>query len=429
VPDQPPSHPTTPSDPATPPAPTGPERTDSPADRRLLTYLAVAMVATGQPVHEIDEELDAVGRRLGYPDLQVAAGPTGVSLALASGQPATIETVNGSLRLDQAAEVRLIRGQLMAGAIDSDEALGRLKSLRGRPERYPAWLSALAWVVASVGIGLILQPGAVNVLLTAIGSAIVLGLARLGARSRALATLLPSVAAFAVACLVFTAASAGVVDGALRTLLPPLAILLPGAILVTGLSEIAAGAMVAGVSRVGYGIVQLLLFALGILAAAALLRVPPEALSNIRVDDLGWWAAPLGLLLVSVGLCLMESIRLSLMPWVVLVLLAAFGAQALGQQLYGAQLGGFLGGAAASLCAAVVELIRPQLPRLVLFLPAFWMLVPGSLGLLSVTELALGPTGAASAGFGVVQLVGAIALGLLVGSVLARSLRVAFRRR
>jgi uncharacterized membrane protein YjjB (DUF3815 family) len=91
--------------------------------------------------------------------------------------------------------------------------------------------------------------------------------------------------------------------------------------------------------------------------------------------------------------------------------------------LYGAPLGGFLGGLAASLCAALVELVRPQLPRLVLFLPAFWMLVPGSLGLLSVTELALRPADTASTGFSVVQLVGAIALGLLVGSVLARSLR------
>ena len=253
-------------------------------------------------------------------------------------------------------------------------------------------------------------------LLTALCSGIVLGLARLSARSKALATLLPSVAAFVVACLVFGAASAGLVDGALRTLLPPLAILLPGAILVTGLSEIAAGAMVAGVSRVGYGVVQLLLFALGILAAAALLRVPPEALSNIRVDDLGWWAAPLGLVLVSIGLCLMESVRLSLMPWVVLVLLAAFIAQVLGQQLFGAALGGFLGAVAATFAAALVELFRPQLPRLVLFLPAFWMLVPGSLGLLSVTELALVPGGSASAGFAVVELVGAIALGLLVGS-------------
>lgn len=407
--------------------PSDPDSADQREDRLLLTYLAVAMVATGQPVHEIDEDLAGVGRRLGYPDLQVAAGPTTVVLALAGGEPATVENVAGSLRLDQAAEVRLIRQQLLLGILDRQTAITRLLTLRGRPDRYPRWLSSLAWVIASVGIGLILQPGVVNVALTAAGSVLVLGLAELSARSRALATLLPSVAAFVVACLVFAAASTGLVDGALRTLLPPLAILLPGAILVTGLSEIAAGAMVAGVSRVGFGVVQLLLFALGILAAAALLRVPTESLTNIRVDDLGWWAVPLGLLLVSGGLCLMESVRLSLMPWVVLVLLAAFGAQVLGQQLYGAPLGGFLGGVAASFAAAVVELLRPQLPRLVLFLPAFWMLVPGSLGLLSVTELALGPAGTASAGFAVVELVGAIALGLLVGSVLARSLRRAVR--
>jgi uncharacterized membrane protein YjjP (DUF1212 family)/uncharacterized membrane protein YjjB (DUF3815 family) len=414
---------------AVPETPSDPADADPRADRLLLTYLAVAMVATGQPVHEVDEDLAVVGRHLGYADVQVAAGPTGVTLALGAGQPATVETVNGPLRLDQAAEVRWIRQQLLTDEIGAEQAVTRLTSLRARPERYPGWLSATAWVVASVGIGLILQPGAVNVALTGVASVLVLGLARLGARSKALATLLPSVAAFIVACLVFGAAWAGMVDGALRTLLPPLAILLPGAILVTGLSEIAAGAMVAGVSRVGYGVVQLLLFALGILAAAALLRVPPEALSNIRVDDLGWWAAPLGLLLVSVGLCLMESVRLSLMPWVILVLLAAFGAQLLGQQLFGAALGGFLGGLAASFAAAVVELFRPQLPRLVLFLPAFWMLVPGSLGLLSVTELALGPASAATTGFGVVELVGAIALGLLVGSVLARSLRAVAHHR
>jgi len=397
-------------------------------DRLLLTYLAVAMVATGQPVHEIDEELGVVGQHLGHPDVQVAAGPTSVVLTLGAGQPATVETVNGPLRLDQAAEVRWIRQQVLTEQITAEQALTRLTSLRGRPERYPGWLSALAWVIASVGIGLILQPGAVNVALTAVGSALVLALVRLSARSRALATLLPSVAAFVVACLIFAVASAGLVDGALRTLLPALAILLPGAVLVTGLSEIAAGAMVAGVSRVGYGLAQLLLFTLGILAAAALLAVPAEALTNIRVDDLGWWALPLGLLLVSVGLCLMESVRLSLMPWVIVVLLAAFGAQALGQQLYAAPLGGFLGGVAASFAAAVVELVRPQLPRLVLFLPAFWMLVPGSLGLLSVTELGLGPAPGASTGFTVVELVGAIALGLLVGSVLARSLRALVRR-
>jgi uncharacterized membrane protein YjjP (DUF1212 family) len=122
----------------------GEEYADQREDRRLLTYLAVAMVATGQPVHEIDEDLAVVGRRLGYRDLQLAAGPTGVTLALGGGEPATVETVAGPLRLDQAAEVRLIRQQLLLGEIDRVHALARLTSLRGRPERYPRWLSAVA---------------------------------------------------------------------------------------------------------------------------------------------------------------------------------------------------------------------------------------------------------------------------------------------
>lgn len=264
--------------------------------------------------------------------------------------------------------------------------------------------------------------------MTAVGSALALGLSRLSGRYRALATLLPSVAAFAVACLVFVTASAGLVEGALRTLLPPLAILLPGAILVTGLSEIAAGAMVAGVARVGYGTVQLLMFALGIAAAAAMLRIPPAELDNVRVADFGWWALPVGIAGLSIGLCLMESVRLSLLPWIVLVLVGAVGSQLLGQLLYGPALGGFLGAVATSFGASVVELARPQLPRLVVFLPAFWMLVPGSLGLLSVTELVIHP-GQPGGELVVVQLALAIALGLLVGSVLARSLRRVTRAR
>lgn len=385
------------------------------------------MVATGQPVHEIDEDLAEVGRRLGYPEVQAATGPTGVMLSLGSGQPATVGTISGPLRLDQAGEVRWIRHQLLTQQLDRQQAIAQLATLRDQPGRYPRWLSEVAWVVISVGIGLILQPGVANLLLTAVCSALVLGLARLSSRSPALATLLPTVAAFVVACIVFGAADAGLVSGPLRTLLPPLAILLPGATLVTGLSEIAAGAMVAGVSRLGYGFVQLLLFALGILAAAGLLRVPAAELSNVRVDELGWWALPAGLLLICAGLCLNESIRLAFMPWVVLVLVSSVAAQVLGQQLAGAALGGFLGGLAAVLASSAVELLGPQLPRLVLFLPSFWMLVPGSLGLLSVTELALGPSSSAG-GFEVVELVGAIALGLLVGSVLARSLRAVVPR-
>ena len=81
-------------------------------------------------------------------------------------------------------------------------------------------------------------------------------------------TLLPVVAAFATGCLIFLAAEADLLDGPLRTLLAPIAVLLPGALIVTGMSELAAGAMVAGSARLIFGTVQLLLFTFGVLAAA-----------------------------------------------------------------------------------------------------------------------------------------------------------------
>ena len=103
--------------------------------------------------------------------------------------------------------------------------------------------------------------------------------------------MLPTVAAFVVSCLVFAAADAGLLEGALRTVLPPLAVLLPGALMVTGLSELAAGAMVAGSSRLLYGTVQLLLFALGIAAAAACWAPRPSSWPTSGWP--GWAGGPL----------------------------------------------------------------------------------------------------------------------------------------
>jgi uncharacterized membrane protein YjjP (DUF1212 family)/uncharacterized membrane protein YjjB (DUF3815 family) len=396
--------------------------------RRLLVVLGAAMIATGQPVDEIEDELREVGRHLGAPDVQVAAGPTGVHVGLASGDPIAYESVVGGLRLDQASDVRLIRHLLVSEQIDAEQAIDRLLELRKKPARYPRLLAELGFVAVAVGICLILQPGAANLVAAAVGGAVVVVLSGFARRHPSLLPLLPTVAGFVVSCLVFAAADAGLLDGALRTVLPPLAVLLPGALMVTGLSELAAGAMVAGSSRLLYGTVQLLLFALGIAAAGALLRTPTGLLGNVRVDELGWWAAPLGLVVIGAGIGLMESVPVRLVPWVLGVLVVTFLAQLGGQQLGGAALGSFLGAIAASLGASTAELVHRRLPRLVVFLPSFWLLVPGSLGLIGVSEVAILPGQGTTVGFDVLAVVLAIATGLLVGSVVARTVRVLGRR-
>ncbi len=391
--------------------------------RTLLAYLGNAMVATGETVHEVEEELALVSGRLGYPEVQIAAAPTGITLNLRRGGTASYQSARGSLRLDQAVDVRRILYLLLRDQLTSQQALQQLVELPHKPPRYPSWLYWVGAVGVAVGISLILQPGLPNLVAAAVAAVVVTALTRLSQRHQLLATLLPTVAALSAGCLVFAAADAGMLEGPLRTLLAPLAMLLPGALLVTGMSDLASGDMVAGSSRLTYGVVQLLLLSLGVVTSVKLLEVDPSILTNVRTDDLGWWSAPLGLAVLGIAVCVSESASLRLLPWIMAVLLLAFGAQWVGQQLGGAVLGSFLGAIAASLGAFLSESIRPRLPRLVIFMPAFWLLVPGSLGLLSVTELAIKPTQITNTTFDVFTVVCAIALGLLVGSAVARSVR------
>ncbi len=390
-------------------------------DRRLLAYLGAAMIAGGQPVHEVEDEITSVATAMGYPLAQVGATPTGLTLGLEPGAAATFESVDGPLRLDQSAVVADVRRGLVARTLSPDQAFARLGSLRSLPHHYPQWVQDLSWPLIAVGIAMLLQPGWPNIAAAAIGGFVVMLLVKLAGRVRLVATLLPTIAAFVVGAGVFAAAQAGWLDGPLRTLLAPLAVLLPGALMVTGMSELAAGAMVAGSARLTFGTVQLLMFSLGVLSATTVLGVGPELLANERVNQLGGWGPPVGLALICVGVCLNEGASMRLLPAIGLVVAAAFGAQLAGQHVSGAALGGFLGAVAGSLGAALVAHVRPQLPRLVVFLPAFWVLVPGSLGLLSVTSVGIDPQQGARTVVDVAAVICALALGLLFGSALAQA--------
>ena len=407
----------------TEPAAAGTQAERQTETRALLAELGTAMIATGQPVQEIEEELAEVSARLGYPDVQSAVGPTGLMITLAPGGPSTYRSAPAGLRLHQSASVRLIRHQLLHDELTIPAARDELAATATRPVQQPPWLVALAWPVLAVGIALILQPGWANVAAAAVGALIVLTLVQLAERYEVVKALLPTLAAFAVSLVVFGAANAGLLDGPLRTVLPPLAVLLPGALVVNGMSELASGHMQAGSARLAYGLSQLGLFALGLLMATALLRIPTETLANVRVDEIGWAGAPVGLVLIGASICLMEGVPLRLQGWVLLVLSLAFGAQVAGQEAGTIALGGFAGAIAASLGASIVELRRPLLPRLVLFLPAFWLLVPGSLGLVGVTELAAGRDSVTDVALGLLGVAIAISLGLLVGSSVGRALR------
>lgn len=390
------------------------------AIRRCLLALGTAGLASGRPVDEVESELRRMGRVLGDQDVQCAATPTGLFVSL-SGEETGFRAVGPPLRFDQSAAVSRIVDAVLAGTCDADEAVGRLQATMAAPPSQPSWARAAGLIPVTAGIGLILQPAPENLLAAVLAGVLVVGLIEVAGRSRLALTLLPVMAAFLVGCVVFIAADHGLIEGPLRTLLPPLAPLLPGALIVTGMSELTAGAMVAGTSRLVFGAVQLLLFSAGVLAAARVVGLPAQELSNVRVDEIGAWAPWVGLVMLGVGVWLNLSAPTGALPFILGLLALTFLAQIGGQEAYGAAFGGFAGGLTAALGAAVVRRVTGS-PSLVVFLPSFWLLVPGSLGLIGTTQLATVTGDGFATASGAIAVIIAIALGVLVGSAVGRTL-------
>jgi uncharacterized membrane protein YjjB (DUF3815 family) len=99
------------------------------------------------------------------------------------------------------------------------------------------------------------------------------------------------------------------------------------------------------------------------------------------------------------------------------VMYAAWAAQVLSDQLLGGYVSAFVGAAVMTPVAYLVARHPSAMPARASFLPGFWLLVPGALGLIGITQLA----GDVSA-VGTNQLVAtaasifAVAIGVLAGT-------------
>jgi uncharacterized membrane protein YjjB (DUF3815 family) len=193
--------------------------------------------------------------------------------------------------------------------------------------------------------------------------------------------------------------------------------------------EIAAGQMVSGASRLVNGFVQLGLLAFGIVAGGTLAGAPPAELVDHRVAGLGPWAGWVGVIVFAAGLWLHFSAPLRSIPWMLLVLYIAFAGQAAGGAVFGGHFSEFFGAVAMTPAVLWVERLPGGPPKLVTFLPAFWLLVPGATGLIGVTEIVRNGPGTAARGLTEV-LIGilAISLGVLIGTAFHRAAHAGLRR-
>src|SRR5262249_6320161 len=152
--------------------------------------------------------------------------------------------------------------------------------------------------------------------------------------------------------------------------------------------ELAYGDMVSGSSRLSTGFVQLVLLAFGLAVGAVLVGYRPENLVDATKEFVttpwAFWASWAGVVGFGIGVYLHFSAPRNSLLWMLLVLLLTFAVQQLAAGFFGNEVSGFFGMLVATPLSYLIELRFKGPPAMVTFLPSFWLLVPGALGLLSV---------------------------------------------
>lgn len=391
---------------------------------QFILELAAALNRVGEPVALNQARVERIAAAYGITDARVAVLPDMVLAAGGRGTPVTFEFAHldptGS-RLDQAAGIADLAREAERGAVSPEEGLRRLEEIDALPHRFGTLGVIGGHTVLTLGLALILQPTPEALGMAAVFGALI-GWLKLSTRHmQTVGVLLPVTAATLVSALAFWIAPDKTIDGSMRVLIPALVTFLPGGLLTTATLDLAAGEVISGSSRLVAGTMQLVLLSFGIVAGALLAGVSlDKAITNEAANTLGDWAPWLGVLVFGVGAFVHFSGPPRSLGWLLLVLCSAYVGQQIGGHILSDGLAGFFGGLVVAPVAEWVETRPSGPPSLATFLPAFWLLVPGAVGLIGMAEF-VGSDRAA----GLDHFVHAIAvfisigLGVLVGNALA----------
>ena len=398
-----------------------PERNQLVELQAFVMQLGAALNATGEPVYSVQERLGNVAWAYGAHDARISAFPTYLMVTMGRGEPATLEltSITSSPRLDQIAALDRLLHEAELGAVRPADGLRRLDEIREMGPRFGQWQSIVGYSVFALGLCLILHPAPRDVAAAAVLGALVGVLRTYGKGQSPVQILMPLIAAFAVSALCALAVKHDITDPGLRAMVASLVVFLPGTTLTTAVLELAAGQMVSGASRLVSGVMQLALLAFGIVAGIGAVGVPSSVMFADPSELLGDWVPWLGVLVFAVGVVAANSAPVRSFPSLLVVLYAAWCGQVLGNAIFGGYVSAFVGALVMTPVAYWASRLPSAMPQHASFLPGFWLLVPGALGLIGFAQLA-GDANAAGTEDIVATVVSifAVAVGVLCGTLL-----------
>lgn len=358
---------------------------------RFVIELARRLHQYGTSAGRLETAVDSVCQRFRL-TCDVLSTPTSVIVSLADRDrgddplPELTKVIRmepGGVNLKRLSKVDEVAERVFAGELDISEGYRALRAIVERPKPWSDLVTVLSFGATSASVAALFHTGWFDlVVATVLGTLVgVMSIpagnnVNFGQAFEAIAALIVAVLAAAVHALWQPLALNSV-------LISALIVLLPGLMLTTAVTELAAQHMVSGVARMAGAAAILLKLAFGTVAGLAIAKVFGWTLDNHVPTPVPAYAEWLALLLSSVAFAVL--FRAAQRDWLLVMASAwlGYGATRFGGAAFGAEFGVFVGGFVVGIAANAYARFANR-PGAIVRVPGIILLVPGSVGFKSL---------------------------------------------
>lgn len=365
------------------------ERAVTPATKpdvtEMLTEAAAAMVSSTYPAPQAESVLRGLAEAYDA-DAELVLLPTLVLTETRKHGVPQLRVVKSSYRFDQMTQVQSVLAQARHNKDDAHDVAESLRAIADKKPIYPSWLRVIGYSLSALGFGAAFRLNVPALAAVALMGLIVGILVLNLSRSTRFAALLPLMATFVAGLMVAGVSLALDKPDPVRMVAMLIVVLLPGATLTSGIIELVSGYMVSGSSRLMYALMILGSMAFGGALAIAASGIPASRLEDVTATLTPEWVAWAGAAIYGIGTFLYFCTPVRLWLPSLFVMMLSFAISVLAVPSLGVPLSAGIATAVGLITSWAINARLGGGPGdLAIFLPTFWLIVPGSTGFVALT--------------------------------------------
>jgi len=386
----------------------------------LVLNLGRALLRVGSPAHRLESAMQIMADRLGL-KAEFFSTPTALIATLGDGerQQTYLARVDpGPTDLGKLAELTGLMESLAAGALDPVDADARVQAIDARPPEHRGAIVLAAYVLVSAGAASLIGGGWREALLAAFLGGLT-GTSTMLLWNRAeFSRLLNPLSAMLVTFAGTLWCAFDPETALMPAIIAGMIALVPGMDLTAATRELATGHQVSGAARLASTVVVFALLTMGLALGGWIAQSIAGPVAIGPPSPHPQWLTPLGLALASLGFVVLFQAFWRDWIWVTSGCVVAWSAGQFGGLLGQPVLAAFAGALAVGLAGNFYARASSR-PSSILQLPGLILLVPGSIGMKSLSAL-LGqdPVAGLETGLLAAMVAAALATGLILATAL-----------